>query len=91
MVQPDGSLTVADGASAFTLPNRDFNVLSFRSNLVLRWEWRLGSTLYVVWQRDREESEVRSARVGLGDLFGSLRSPGDNVLAIKTTFWFGVR
>jgi hypothetical protein len=91
VVQPDGSLTVTDGASTLTLPNRDFNVLSFRSNLVLRWEWRLGSTLYVVWQRDREESEVRSARVGLGDLFGSLRSPGDNVLAIKTTFWFGVR
>ncbi len=76
MVEPDGSLTVTDGDSRFTLPNRDFNVLSFRSNLVLRWEWRLGSTLYVVWQQDREESEVRSERVGLRDLFGSLRSQG---------------
>ena len=35
------------------LPGRDFNVQSFRSNLVLRWEWRAGSVLYLVWQQDR--------------------------------------
>ena len=40
----------ADG-STFTLRNRDFNSLSFRSNVVLRWEWRPGSTLFVVWQQ----------------------------------------
>jgi hypothetical protein len=89
-VESDGSLTVTDAAGSFTLRNRDFNVRSFRSNLVLRWEWRPGSTLYVVWQQNREESEVRTERVGLGDLFGSLRSTGDNIFAIKTTFWFGV-
>jgi hypothetical protein len=91
VLDPDGSLAVTDGASRFTLPNRDFNVLSFRSNLVLRWEWRPGSTFYVVWQQDREEAAVRTERVGLRDLFGSIRSSGDNVFAIKTTFWLGVR
>jgi hypothetical protein len=90
-IESDGSLAVTDGASRFTLRNRDFNVLSFRSNLVLRWEWRPGSTFYVVWQQDREESDGRTERVGLRDLFGSFRSRGDNVFAIKTTFWFGVR
>jgi len=88
---PDGHLDVTDGASRFTLRNRDFNVLSFRSSLVLRWEWRPGSTLYVVWQQDREESEVRAERVGARDLFGSFRSRGDNVFAIKTTLWIGVK
>jgi hypothetical protein len=35
----------------FVVPgNRDFNTRSFRSNAVLRWEWRPGSTLFVVWQ-----------------------------------------
>jgi hypothetical protein len=91
VVGSGGDLDVTDGASRFTLRNRDFNVLSFRSNLVLRWEWRPGSTLYVVWQQDREESEVRAERVGVRDLFGSFRSRGDNVFAIKTTFWIGVR
>jgi hypothetical protein len=72
-----------------TLRNRDFNVLSFRSNVVLRWEWKPGSTLYVVWQQDREESETRPDRVGARDLFGSFGASGNNVFAVKTTFWLG--
>ena len=44
--------------STFTLRQRDFNTLSFRSNVVLRWEWRPGSTLYLVWQQDRSGTEV---------------------------------
>ena len=62
-VNPDGSQVVNVGGSTFTLRNRDFNTLSFRSNVVLRWEWRTGSTLYVVWQQDRSGTEtVRHAR-----------------------------
>jgi len=75
------------GAAAFTLSNRDFNVRSFRSNVVLRWEWRPGSTLYAVWQQNRASSEPQGEHVGLGDLFGSLSAAGDNIFAIKTTFW----
>lgn len=89
--QADGSLVVGQGASRFTLRNRDFNVLSFRSNLVLRWEWRPGSTFYVVWQQDREEADVRPTRVSVRDLFGSFGASGNNVFAVKTTFWLGVR
>ena len=44
--QGDGSLLVTDGAAAFTVRNNDFNVRSFRSNVVLRWEYRPGSTMY---------------------------------------------
>jgi hypothetical protein len=83
------SVALTDGTSNFTLRNRDFNVLSFRSNLVLRWEWRPGSTLYLVWQQDREESEISRARVGFRDIFGSFGAAGHNVLAVKTTFWLG--
>jgi hypothetical protein len=70
-----------------TLPSRDFNVQSFRSNLVLRWEWRAGSTLYLVWQQDREREETLGTRVGLGDMFSSLGRSGDNFFAIKASFW----
>ena len=86
--QPDGSYVVTDGASTFTLSNRDFNTRSYRSNVVLRWEWRPGSLFYVVWQQNRASSVPTGEHVGFGDLFGSLRAPGDNILAIKTTFWF---
>jgi hypothetical protein len=74
-----------------TLPREDFNVQSFRSNLVLRWEWRAGSTLYLVWQQDREEEETLGTRVGLGDMFSSIGRHGDNFLAIKASFWMSPR
>ena len=83
-----GGIRVTDGGTAFALPNRDFNVLSFRSNLVLRWEWRPGSTLYLVWQQDREADEPGLSRVTPGDLFESLRARGDNYFVVKASFWF---
>jgi hypothetical protein len=69
---------------------RDFNVRSFRSNLVLRWEWRAGSTLYVVWQQNRREDVDGDRDASAGDLFRSLAAPGDDVLAIKASFWFSL-
>lgn len=84
---PDAGYRVTDGASSFTLSNRDFNVRSFRSNVVLRWEWRPGSTLYTVWQQNRSSTEPHGEHVGFDDMFGSLTAPGDNIFAIKTTFW----
>ena len=83
----DGSYLVTDGDSTFALRNYDFNIRSFRSNVVLRWEWRPGSTLFVVWQQNRESRDADGQHVGLGDLFGSLSAPGDNIFAIKTTLW----
>ena len=84
----DGSIAVTDGAARFELRNRDFNVQSFRSNVVLRWEWRPGSTLYLVWQQDRSAEITSSARATVGEMFSSPGAPGDNFFAIKTSFWF---
>jgi hypothetical protein len=70
------------------LPTRDFNVQSFRSNLVLRWEYRAGSLLYLVWQQDRASEEALRDRTSFGDMFGSLRREGDNFFAVKLRFWF---
>ena len=86
---PDGTRRVTDGTSSFTLRNsEDFNVQSFRSNLVLRWEWRAGSTLYLVWQQDGESELITPNRVSVGDMFGSLGRRGDNFFAIKMSYWF---
>jgi hypothetical protein len=87
MRRPDGSYIFTDGSATFTLANPEFNNRSFRSNVVLKWEWREGSTLYVVWQQNRGSSDPQGEHVGFGDLFGSLKAPGDNIFAIKTTFW----
>jgi uncharacterized protein DUF5916 len=84
----DGTRRVTDGAANFILRNRDFNVQSFRSNLVLRWEWRAGSTLYLVWQQDRELEIDAPQRVSVSDMFSSLGRRGDNFFAIKMSYWF---
>ncbi|HEX2080336.1 MAG TPA: DUF5916 domain-containing protein [Longimicrobium sp.] len=86
-----GGWRVTDGPAQFVIPNRDFDVRSFRSNAVLRWEWRPGSTLFVVWQQNRGRSEAEWSRLGPGDLFGSLTARGDNFLAVKATYWLPVR
>jgi hypothetical protein len=78
---------VTAGTSTFTLTNRDFNVRSFRSNVVLRWEWRPGSTMYAVWQQNRDARDPIGARIGLGDVFRSVRAPGSNIFLLKTSFW----
>ena len=47
----------ADRYSPFAYAdNPDFNYRSFRTTNVLRWEYRPGSTLFVVWQHAREGS-----------------------------------
>ena len=88
-VLSDGSREIADGTDTFVIPNRDFNLRSFRSTLVLSWEWRPGSTLFLVWQQARERALDRGTRSGVGDLFGSLGTAGDNFFAVKMSYWLG--
>jgi hypothetical protein len=83
----DGSLHVFDGTSTFLLGNRDFNVRSFRSNLVLRWEWRPGSALYLVWQQDRSADQIAGTRASLTDMFGSIGERGGHFFAVKASLW----
>jgi hypothetical protein len=86
----DGSVQVTDGGNAFTLANPDFSVVSFRSNLVLRWEWRPGSTLFLVWQQNRNGSRPVGDLVGPGRLWDSITATGDNFLALKIAYWLPV-
>ena len=79
---------MTDGNSIFELDNEDFNVQSFRSNLVLRWEWRPGSTLFVVWAQDRSARTDSGRPTSVGQMFRSLGVTGDNFFAVKTSFWF---
>jgi hypothetical protein len=87
---PDGSQVVTAGDSTFTLRNRDFNTLSYRSNVVLRWEYRPGSTLYLVWQQDHAGTEVIGTPVSFNDAFRSFTAPGSNIFLIKTSFWIPI-
>lgn len=88
-----GNYIVTDngGADTLTIDNPDFNILSFRSNAVLRWEWRPGSTLYVVWAQNRFGFTPAGRLVGLSELFDSFAAQGDNFLAVKISYWIPVK
>jgi hypothetical protein len=86
-----GPYRVTDGEDELTLPYRDFNVRSFRSNAVLRWEWRPGSTLFLVWQQDRYGLERTGAPLGFADLPDVFAARGDNTLALKLSYWIPAR
>jgi hypothetical protein len=72
------------------LPYLDFGVRSFRSNMVLRWEFRPGSTLYLVWQRDLSEDRDIGKNVGPGSLFDSFGADGTDFVALKISYWLPV-
>jgi len=86
----NGVSTVTDGATTFTIPPLDFNALSFRSNLVLRWEWLPGSTAYFVWQQNRQSQSPSGDLVGPNEMWNSTQIPGDNFFVLKITYWLGI-
>ncbi len=65
-----------------------FNFKQFRSNVVLRWEYQPGSTLFLVWTQGRGASDpMEGSRSIAGDfreLFG-LRA--DNTFLVKASYW----
>jgi hypothetical protein len=78
-----------DGGAGFVVPNLDFSYLNLRGNAVLRWEYRPGSTLFVVWQQTRDEfADFDGFDVGsdYGDVFSA---PAQNVFLVKATYWLG--
>ena len=44
-----------DGADDYGFYKPDFHFLQFRSNMVLRWEYKTGSSLYLVWSQGRTD------------------------------------
>jgi hypothetical protein len=40
-----------DGSPEYSFQKPDFNFVEFRSNLIVRWEYRAGSELYLVWSQ----------------------------------------
>ena len=67
--------------------NPDFNFKSLKVNALFRWEWRLGSTLYVVWTEQRQDF-ANPGRFSFGrDTRALFRAPADDVFMIKMSYW----
>jgi hypothetical protein len=77
-----------DGGESFTVPEQNFTIRSLRANAVLRWEWRPGSTLFLVWQQNRD-NDTSFGNLRLGRDIDAVFSGGEshNLLAVKASYW----
>ncbi|MCU0453187.1 MAG: carbohydrate binding family 9 domain-containing protein [Bacteroidetes bacterium] len=76
-----------DAYRPYSQPVREFNDLSFHSNLVLRWEYRPGSTLFLVWSHSRSGDGGPFGNGLLRDADDTFRLAPDNVLLMKLSYW----
>jgi hypothetical protein len=85
-VDPDGPGPAAE----FSFEDPDFNFRSLRGNLVFRWEYLPGSTLFLVWTQDRNSTLARGD-FDLGrDVDALLDADPDNIFLVKLTYWLGI-
>jgi hypothetical protein len=72
-----------------TLPyNPDFNSKSLRTNIVWRWEYVRGSTLYVVWNTSGFDGARPGVFSPVSDFGDAFRSDGPSVFMVKASYWF---
>jgi len=84
-VDPDGT----GPAASFPFDKPDFTFRSLRGNAVLRWEYRPGSTLYLVWTQSRTSEEVLGDLRFRRDVDALFQAPAENVFLIKASYWIG--
>ena len=90
ITQGEGGRYFADEAAVgrYSFANPDFSFRQFRSNLVARWEYKPGSSLYVVWSQGRTAS-VPSWNPSFQSNWDELwRTSPDNVFLVKISYWF---
>lgn len=68
----------------------DFNIRSFRTTNVLRWEYRPGSQLFLVWQQGRSDSLDHGDFKFGRDFEGVFKAPSRNVFLIKFSYWLNM-
>ena len=74
----------------YSVENPDFNFHEFRSNLVAKWEYRLGSFIYLVWSSNKS-GNTNSSHASMSESYKQLRSIfPNNIFLIKLNYWFSL-
>jgi hypothetical protein len=81
----------ADGSgAAYSFGNPDFSFRQFRSNLVVRWEYRPGSALYAVWAQQRTGYESAWENSIESNVDALWSASAHNVFLAKVSYWFSI-
>jgi hypothetical protein len=72
---------------AYSGGDPDFNFRSLRGSVVLRWEFRPGSALYLAWNENRADAApIGDFRFGR-DLRAIPSAPSHDVFLVKLSYW----
>jgi hypothetical protein len=95
LAKPDSYDFLSYSATDFDVDDYDFRYTSLNINSVLRWEYRPGSALFLVWKQGRcidedrgdarEKSRPFDTTLRTDDLFNC---EPENVFLIKVSYWF---
>lgn len=77
------------GNLLYSFDQPDFNVKEFLSNLVVRWEYRPGSTIFLVWSQTRSQSVTNGIFDFRTDMTKLFDEKPYNVLLLKMSFRLG--
>jgi hypothetical protein len=90
ITQPPGGLVRLADLTTPGAGMADTETATLNVNVVLRWEYRLGSTLFVVYTRAENPALVPSPTGAGFELRPLLQGrAADNVLMLKLAYWFG--
>ena len=80
----------ADGTIDYNFSKPDFNFVQFRSNLIVRWEYKAGSELYLVWSQGNTPDAFGDLDTPIGkSLFeNAFAEQARNIFLIKWTYRF---
>jgi hypothetical protein len=79
-----------DNITDYLIGDPDFNFHQFRSNLVAKWEYRLGSFIYFVWSGEKTGTTGNSD-ASFGNSYKELKKIfPNNIFLIKLSYWFSL-
>jgi len=84
-IDPDG----VGAAPSFAIRDPNFDIRSLHGDAVLRWEYRPGSTLFFVWQQQRDGFEPTGDFSFARDAGAIFRARPTNVFLVKVAYWMG--
>jgi hypothetical protein len=87
---PSGALAPYNYRGDASYYSHDFNAVTMNANVLLRWEYLPGSTLYLVWTQARYGD---NGLYGLGLMRGFkdvMNLPREDVVMVKGSFWFSL-
>ncbi|MCD6333340.1 MAG: hypothetical protein J7L89_08715, partial [Bacteroidales bacterium] len=79
-----------DGSVDYYVGYPDFNIKEFKSNFVIRWEYRPGSILYLVWSQGRSGYDSYGDFAFKRDLKSMFDVYPHNIFLVKLSYRFGL-